>query len=503
MTDPASPADSDRESLEKQLAYYRQRVDELAGQTVIADSNLSRARRELKQRRQSLAVLSDLHRTVRTDMSQEEISDRTIARFHDDLKMDRTVLLMRDRETFRPVAWRGFDEEAEHHLSQLSLPLNPADTCVLVTRATPGTDTIQQLRDGLSIPFFVATDVKVNSTVAGVIISGRMREQKPFFPPLSAGDAATLESVAGFLGAALENARLFNHARDMALSFARFVPREFLQFLNRDSILDVQLGDQTQQEMTILFSDIRSFTTISERMSPRETFDFINRYLRYAAPVIQQNGGFIDKYIGDAIMALFAGGPDAAVRAGIELQLAVSRFNDSTAVAGHPPIAVGAGLHTGTLMLGTIGFDERMESTVIADAVNLAARMEGLTKMYGASVLISGECLELLESPESFPHRLVDIVRVKGKQAPVRVYDVFAGDSEPRRQAKHETSTVFAAAFQAYCAGDFRNASRQWRDVLTTNHDDAAAALLLKRCEQFLAAPPDDDWCGITSLDHK
>lgn len=502
MSEPASSSAESGASLEQQLEYYRRRVEELAGQTVVADSNLSRSRRELNQRRQSLSLLSELHRTIRTDMSPTEIYDRTISRVHDKLKMDRTVILLRSGTAFQPVAWRGFDSETDHRFQQLSIHIDLEELQALVNKATPATEGLQQLRESLGIPYFVSARLSNDSSVAGVLISGRMREQKPFFPPLNDGDAATFESIAGFLGAAMENSRLFNHAQDMAISFARFVPREFLEFLDHGSILDVKLGDQTQQEMSILFSDIRSFTTISERMSPRETFDFINDYLRYAAPVIQQNGGFIDKYIGDAIMALFPGTADAAVRAGVELQQAVSRFNESTG-SDCPPIAVGAGLHTGTLMLGTIGFDERMESTVIADAVNLAARMEGLTKLYGASVLISGECLDRMESANAVRHRLIDIVQVKGKLEPVRVVEVFAGDPDGIQQLKCSTADAFADAFREYRAGNFDAAAGVLREVLNCNGDDVAARLLASRCEHYLADPPSEDWHGVTALDHK
>jgi CheY-like chemotaxis protein len=139
------------------------------------------------------------------------------------------------------------------------------------------------------------------------------------------------------------------------LAYARFVPHQFLQFLSKESILDVQLGDQVQKEMSILFSDIRSFTTLSESMTPEDNFKFINTYLSRMEPVIIQHNGFIDKYIGDAVMALFGGGADEAVKAGIDMLYQLEEYNEHRKKKGHKPISIGIGINTGSLMLGSVG----------------------------------------------------------------------------------------------------------------------------------------------------
>jgi len=175
-------------------------------------------------------------------------------------------------------------------------------------------------------------------------------------------------------------------------SYRRFVPEQFLTFLGHPSVVNVKLGDQVQKEMTILFSDIRSFTDISEKMSPEENFNFLNSYLNITGPHIRTHGGFIDKYIGDAIMALFPHGEhgaDDALKAAIEIKYSLMDFNKEREALGQIPIQVGIGLHTGMLMLGILGEAERMEGTVISDSVNLASRLEALTKHYGASLTTS------------------------------------------------------------------------------------------------------------------
>ncbi|TAF33592.1 MAG: response regulator, partial [Oscillatoriales cyanobacterium] len=170
---------------------------------------------------------------------------------------------------------------------------------------------------------------------------------------------------------------------------SRFVPNEFLGFLGCESIVDIKLGDAVQLEMSVLFSDIREFTTLSEQMTPEDNFKFINSYLSHMEPLIVENRGFIDKYIGDAIMALFSEGADDAVRAGIAMLHALVEYNQERASAGYIPIKIGVGINTGSLMLGIVGGPSRMDGTVISDAVNLASRIESLTKKYGVSLLIT------------------------------------------------------------------------------------------------------------------
>lgn len=207
------------------------------------------------------------------------------------------------------------------------------------------------------------------------------------------------------------------------VSIERFVPQAFLSIVGKPSVADVELGDNKRRTMSILFSDIRGFTTLSEQMSPDETFAFINTYLERMGPVIRDHHGFIDKYIGDAIMALFANADDA-LQAGLAMLAALEGFNAERRATGLPPIEIGIGINTGSLMLGTIGEKHRMDGTVISDAVNLAARIEGLTKDYAAPMLISEFTYRELSNPEARAIRPVDVVVVKGKTRPVAIYAV-------------------------------------------------------------------------------
>ncbi|NER37000.1 MAG: response regulator [Oscillatoria sp. SIO1A7] len=287
------------------------------------------------------------------------------------------------------------------------------------------------------------------------------------------------------------------------VAYGRFVPQEFLEFLNKESIVDVQLGDQVLQEMTVLFSDIRSFTTLSEEMTPKENFDFLNEYLQRVGPTIRKHGGFIDKYIGDAVMALFAKAADDAVRAAIAMQEQVSLFNVERLERGQEAIAIGIGLHTGRLMLGTIGEAQRMESTVIADAVNLASRLEGLTKLYGASVLISTHTFDLLSSPIPYDFRFLGKVTVKGKKQPIGIFEIFNSDPPDLKRLKQETNNDFEKALHLYEEKEFAAARDLFQKVAAANPQDKAARFYIERCQVYQNQEIGDRWNGVEILDTK
>lgn len=274
-------------------------------------------------------------------------------------------------------------------------------------------------------------------------------------------------------------------------AYERFVPREFLGCLNKQSILDVRLGDQVQQEITILFADIRSFTTLSEHMTPQENFDFLNTYLGIMGPVIRRHQGFIDKYIGDAVMAIFPQRPDDAVNAAIAMQTELARFNRTRP---QKPISIGIGLHLGSVMLGTIGEEQRMETTVISDAVNLASRLEGLTKIYGAPLVVSEQTLQRVEHPEHYHTRFLGQAQLKGKQGQVGIFEVYDSDREPLKSLKQSTQAAFDAGLQYYAARNFLEAARRFHQVLKDNPHDLPARFFVERSAQLLFQDAPEQW---------
>jgi class 3 adenylate cyclase/HAMP domain-containing protein len=286
-------------------------------------------------------------------------------------------------------------------------------------------------------------------------------------------------------------------------AYGRFVPHSFLSFLKKDSVVDLRLGDHVQQEMTVLFSDIRGFTTLSETMTPQENFDFINAFLRRVGPVIRNHGGVIDKYIGDAVMALFPASGAEAIAAAIEMQSKVAEYNVERIAGGRQPIAIGVGLHTGSLILGTVGEAERMNSTVIADAVNLASRLEGITKHYGVGIVISDDTLARLEQPARFKFRFLDKIQVKGKKGSVVIHEVFDADTDASRLFKEETLDQWQTALDLYFAARFTEAIALFHSLLERRPDDRLTHIYLERATRLLAKGVMPDWSGVEVMESK
>ncbi|NEN87747.1 MAG: GAF domain-containing protein [Okeania sp. SIO3H1] len=275
--------------------------------------------------------------------------------------------------------------------------------------------------------------------------------------------------------------RFTNELFELNKAYERFIPNQFLQLLDKESIVDVELGDQVQLEMSVLFSDVRNFTTMSEAMTPEENFRFINSFLSRMEPAILDNQGFIDKYIGDAIMALFSGSADNAVKAGISMLKRLTKYNQERANSGDPPIGIGVGINTGLLMLGTVGGENRMDGTVISDAVNLAARVESLTKNYGASLLITEQTFSRLKQPSDYAIRSIDTVKVKGKSQKVTVYEVFDTDPPVVKEGKLKTLAKFTEAISLYNSGQSLEAGRLFAECLKMNPSDRVAQIYLQR----------------------
>ncbi|CAB1370513.1 bacteriohemerythrin [Denitratisoma oestradiolicum] len=265
-------------------------------------------------------------------------------------------------------------------------------------------------------------------------------------------------------------------------AYGRFVPQQFLQLLGRPSIVEVELGDHVEKEMTLLFSDIRDFTLLSEAILPAENFRFINSYLSTMEPVVARNRGIIDKYIGDGIMALFPGTADDGVRAGIDMLRRLVIYNQGRSRAGYAPIRIGIGLNTGLVMMGTVGGPNRMDSTVIGDAVNLASRLEGLTKNYGTPLIISDQTLHSLEDRGAYSIRFLDRLSVRGRYQAQSVYEVFDADPEPLWLAKQETKQAFEEAVAFFHMGRADLARPMLEECLRGAPDDKAARSYLKRC---------------------
>jgi class 3 adenylate cyclase len=287
----------------------------------------------------------------------------------------------------------------------------------------------------------------------------------------------------GFNEMAVRISRNIDELKEITQANQRFVPDEFLQLMGKKSITEVSLGDQVQKTMTMLFIDIHAFTSISESMSPRENFNFLNNYLGFMEPEIRKHHGFIDKFIGDSIMALFENKPDDAIDAAIAMRHKLTDFNLLLKQTGRPEIETGTGIHMGKLMLGVVGGESRMETTVISDAVNLASRLEGLTREYNAGIIISANTLEQINNKEKYTYRYLDKVLVKGRKEAVRIFEIFAPDFNCPPSSY---IVAYHEAIELLNGGEFKRAREIFVRLLLEYPGDFVVKKHKQHCEKML-----------------
>ncbi len=295
-----------------------------------------------------------------------------------------------------------------------------------------------------------------------------------------------LNYISSQIAVSVDNAKLYSDVKNLNQSYERFVPKEFLEMLGKKSIMDVKLGDQVQMNMTVLFADIRDFTGRSEKMSPAENFQFINEYLSRMEPIIRKYNGFIDKYVGDEIMALFPTHADDAIQCGIAMIYELRVYGEVLKQHKTEPIEIGIGLNTGVLMLGTVGGQDRMNSTVISDAVNLASRVEKDTKASGAPFMITKETYDALRDPSNYAVRKLGRKMYRGKSTYTEVYEVFEGDEPSVINLKKETKIDFEKGIALYDNQEMEAALTLFSGILKKNPADKAAALYVNSIMQFL-----------------
>ena len=274
---------------------------------------------------------------------------------------------------------------------------------------------------------------------------------------------------------------LFRKQVQLTEAYQRFVPEQLLNSLEKKSILDVNLGDQVQKEMSVLFSDIRAFTNISEKLEPAENFKFVNDYLAGVVPSIRNHNGYVDKYIGDAIMALFTEKGSDAVKSAIDMLKKLEKLNKIRIKEKRPTISIGIGINTGSVMLGTLGVEDRLEGSVISDTVNVAARLEELTKFYKVPLLIGGETEKNLDD-KSIARREIDYIEVKGKQNKISIFEVYEWESEEIIFKKDNLKKLFAESLILYREKNYKKCLNNLKKYKKELPGDKIADIYIERC---------------------
>lgn len=281
-------------------------------------------------------------------------------------------------------------------------------------------------------------------------------------------------------------------------SIERFIPAEFLRLLDKTDLSLVKSGDFIEKEMALMFTDIRNFTGLSEGMTAEENFKFLNSYLSRMNPSIENYGGFVDKFIGDEIMALFDDA-ESALKAAIEMRIELRVYNANRRSSGYRPIDTGMGLHYGRLMLGTVGSEKRLQMTVVGDTVNLASRIEKLTKVFGTPFLLTDSVYKRLKQPEAYLLRELDSVRVRGKNQPIVLYESFDFDPPRIQDKKSSYMSDYQIALFQYKAGNFAEAKELFTECAAKCPEDNIPNVYIQRCDYLMANPP-KIWTGISRM---
>ena len=284
---------------------------------------------------------------------------------------------------------------------------------------------------------------------------------------------------------------------------ARFVPNEFIRALGYERLTEVSLGDHAQREVTVLFSDIRSYTSLSENMTPEENFQFVNAYNGRMGPVIRKNKGFVNQYLGDGIMAIFPQDAEQALQAAIDMQGELQTYNNSRRKKGQKTIRVGMGLHSGQLIMGITGDEGRLDAATISDTVNTASRIESLTPYYNVNILLSEDSLKRIPDPERYRLRYLGMVQVKGRRQPVGIYDCFDGDEPAEIILKTKTLDTFNRAVAHFFERAFSAASADFQTILQQHPTDTSTRIFLEKSDYFLQNGIPDDWTGMEKMTEK
>ena len=253
--------------------------------------------------------------------------------------------------------------------------------------------------------------------------------------------------------------------------YYKFVPEKFREYLEKENITDLSLGDAKSRDLTVLFFDIRAFSINSEIMSAKENFEFVNIIYGKAGPIIRNHNGFVDKYIGDAVMALFENADDA-VLCGIELYKEIVLNPDTAKSIGIGDINIGIGIHSGMARIGIVGEEERLSGTVISDTVNISSRLESLTKQFKTAMLVSKDTVDRMSDPDSLHMRYLGEVQVAGVNEVKAIYEVLDCLDDEEQKKRRANVSEFREAVRLFHLGRRQEAAEMLQSLAENGMDD-------------------------------
>ncbi|MDO6392883.1 adenylate/guanylate cyclase domain-containing protein [Leptospira santarosai] len=306
-----------------------------------------------------------------------------------------------------------------------------------------------------------------------------------------------------------KDAELLNkELSDQKDAFYRFVPVDFIRILDKESPVSISIGYNKEKSMTILVSDIRNFTNVLETIPSDQTIAFLNSYLSEMEKIVYEAAGFVDQYSGDSILALFAdyservekenfNSADNAVEAALKMVSLIrsKRIQKSCSIPWN--LEVGIGINTGSLILGTVGNERRIDTNTVGDAIQLTSKLQSLTYLYQGRILISHHTYLRLHRMSEIGIRMIDSAFIKGRSRPVDIYEVFESDPEEIREFKLKTSDLLSQGIFEYRSGKFGEAAKIFKQLYHEEPRDNLSKIYLKRCKLYSSRPLEKDWDGI------
>jgi class 3 adenylate cyclase len=428
-------------------------------------------------------------------VTQSAGADRSLLILFDEARQPRVVAEARLRQ---PGEHRDIPLSAYPELARRAVDLalrtgetvridNPADSDLLREDAYCKNTGVRSL---------LASCIELNQRILGLIYLENHVTAGAFGP----ARVEIVDALGAQAGIALENARLYRNLREALRVQAeltdanrRFVPTEFLSGLGCESIVEVSLNEAAEREMAVVFVDLRGFTHLSEELGPRRTIEMINRYLSYVQPAIAEHQGFVGQYYGDGILALFPRGADDAVGASVAMCRGLEAYNRER--GDFPELRFGIGIHSGSLILGTVGSADHFQCGVVGDSVNLASRVEALTKFFKAVLLLSGPAYERLPEGRRQRYRHLGRVQVPGRAEIIDVYECLDGYPAQHQQALLAGIGAFGAAIAAYQAGKWNAAETGFETCRHYWAEDLVVQAALARVRERAAG--NEAWDGV------
>jgi len=423
--------EDDITGLKKEIEYYHRQLDELSGEGLKNDYVISELRNELKQKERGFALLSQLQDSYSLDTPLNVIIDSIVKSINVTLGMERTVFLIPDSSIkFKPSSYSGYNKidlnEREFIFSE---DVKMQGSYLLVNSKTISNVIIEDLRTQISLPFFIAIPVYVQNVLAGILAAGRIKEARPFSPPLDEGDVNILKAVTSIIARTILNKNILslkteieeqkNEREQIVNIFGQQVSKNIAEELIKKKDI---AGEK--RSVAIMFLDIRNFTPFAESKNPEEVVEYLNSLFEFMIEIIEKNGGVINQFLGDGFMTTFGapvsnGNPSVnAVNAALEILKTIEEKNCGKQIL---PTKVGIGIHSGEAVTGNVGSSLRKQYSITGNVVILAARIEQLTKQFDAKLIVSADVWKNINH-NKIKAAPLGLVPVKGRSEPVSLF---------------------------------------------------------------------------------